>query len=130
MAQKVEDPQVEIERLKAANALLTEQLQAAREGKDETGTYGWTNLPQDDADRLRCKKEGKRWISPEDRNRDMNAWVARGGMDVQSPEGQVVVRDASTGAVLEAPTGAPKPAPGKPATSGETVESADERTVI
>lgn len=131
MAQtKEEDPKEVIKRLQARVIELEQRNTAQAEGKDETGTYGWTNLPQDEADRLRVEKQGHHFVSKPERDASERAWVARGGMDIQNPTGQVVVRDAATGKVLEGPAGEARPADGKPVAAGVTEESGDDRTIL
>lgn len=95
--------QVEIERLNAEIARLNAVNEAQREGKDQTGTYGWTNLSNSDADKIRSAKQGKRWISDAERNRDNEAWAMRGDDQKAPPESNTVERDAQTGKVLSAP---------------------------
>lgn len=125
---KLTPEQVEIERLRAQVRLLEEQNRSVQEGKDQTGTYGWTNIPNEDADRMRSLKQGKRFISQEERNRAAEEWSARGGDQGPSPESNVIERDAATGKVISAPDGAvaKDAAPVQPrATEDGGVESVD-----
>jgi hypothetical protein len=95
--------QVEIERLNAEIARLNAVNESQREGKDQTGTYGWTNLSNSDADKIRSLKAGKRHITDAERNRDNEAWALRGDDQKAPPQSNTVERDAQTGKILSAP---------------------------
>lgn len=128
--QKKTPEQVEIERLQAEVQRLQALNTAQAEGKDATGTYGWTNLPQDEADRIRCIKQGKRFITKAQRDADDQAWSARGDDQKASPESNVVERDAQSGKILSAPDGSTAK-DAAPFTPKPTVDApSDERTVI
>lgn len=95
--------QVEIERLKAEVERLAALNTATQEGKDQTGTYGWTNLTQERADELRCLKQGKKYITQAQRQKDNEEWSARGGDQIKSPVSNTVERDGQTGKIISAP---------------------------
>ena len=127
---KVETPEQTIKRLQAQVLELQERNKAQAEGKDETGTYGWTNLPNDEADRLREEKAGRRFADQDERNASAVDFDARGGLAREAPVSRTVVRDAATGKVIEGPGDNVPQKDAAPILTGPVVDSPEERTII
>lgn len=129
VAKKVETPEETIKRLQAQVIELQERNKAQAEGKDETGTYGWTNLPNDDADRIRCEKAGQRFADKEERDASAADFDARGGLAREAPRSRIVVRDQS-GKVIEGPDDGVAQKDGAPIVHPGVVESSDNKVII